>query len=91
MNIFEKAIEFLGSIKQRAVSNPNTTIGGGVFGVIGAALISKVEDLSGCHFSTAFANIDWMQVAFYVYAQAHGALSTDANKTINTGVVPTAK
>jgi hypothetical protein len=84
MNFIEKIIEFLGSIKQRAVDHPNTIVGGGVFGVIGAALLSKVEDLSGCHFATAFANFDWMQIAFYVYAQVHGALSTDANKTLNT-------
>ncbi len=84
MNILAKIIGFFGSSKQRIIGNPHTTVAGGVLGVVGAAVIGKIEEMSGCHFSTAFANIDWVQLAFFVFAQVNGALSTDANKTIST-------
>lgn len=67
---------------ERVKANPHTTIGGGVFGIVAAALVGKLEEMSGCHFATAFANVDWLQVAVYVFAQTQGALSTDANKTV---------
>lgn len=68
--------------KERAIKNPGTTIGGGVLGVVVAALVGYLEEQAGCKFSVAFANIDWLQLVVFVLAQTQGALSTDANKTV---------
>ena len=81
--VLTKVLEFFKSIKTRTVDNKNTTIGGGVAGVAFAALIGKLEEMSGCHFAIAFANVDYLQLAVYVYSQVAGALTTDASKTIS--------
>jgi hypothetical protein len=80
--MFKKIFEFIGSLKSRAFGNLNTTMGGGVVGVGLAALIGQLEAATGCHFQTAFANIDWLQIAGFVFSQSFGAMMTDANKTI---------
>lgn len=72
--------------KERTVNNKATTVAGGVGGVIMAGLIGKLEEMSGCHFVEAFANIDWIQLAVFGYSLVAGALTTDANKTVS---VPT--
>lgn len=72
------------SAKERALGNKASTVTGGVLGVAFAALIGKLEEASGCKFATAFANVDWLQVAVFVYSQVYGALSTDANKTVGS-------
>lgn len=82
MSLFQKLLEFIRTIKSRAVDNKNTTIGGGVWGIVFAALVGKLEELSGCKFTTAFANVDYIQIAVFLYGQIIGALSTDANKTV---------
>lgn len=68
--------------KERVIKNPGTTIGGGVLGAVAAALVDYLEEQSGCKFAVAFANIDWLQLVVFVLAQTQGALSTDANKTV---------
>lgn len=70
------------SILFRITKNPNTSIGGGAFGVVAAALFAKVEEMSGCHFQAAIANIDWAQLFIFGICQIGGLASTDANKTI---------
>lgn len=77
-----KIIEFIGSLKPRAVDNKNTTIGGGVVGIALAALIGQLETASGCHFQEAFAGIDWMQIIGGVTTAVFGAMMTDAKKTV---------
>jgi hypothetical protein len=74
--------EFIGSLGKRAKDSKHTTIGGGVAGVAFAALIGQLETASGCHFQEAFAGMDWLQVAGYVFMQSFGAISTDAKKTV---------
>ena len=90
LSIIEKVLEFTKSIPTRTTDHLNTTIGGGVVGVGFAALIGQIETATGCHFATAFANIDWLQITGYVFSQVFGALSTDANKTV-TPIVTTMK
>lgn len=82
MNILSKIIEFIKSIKVRTIENKNTTVGGGVAGVMFAAIIKQIETASGCHFAEAFAGIDWMQIIGYAVMQGYGAMVTDGNKTI---------
>lgn len=91
LDLFVKGNEFVKTIKTRAVDNKNTTIGGGIVGIVAAAAIGQIEQASGCHFQEAFMGMDWIQVAVLTMSQAMGALTTDANKTIsaqsNTGTV----
>lgn len=75
--------KFIKDLIFRFMKNPKTTIGGGIVGVAGAALIGQLEQQSGCHFATAFANIDWIQIIVFVLSQVLGGFSTDANKTIS--------
>lgn len=82
MTTIAKIFEFIGSLKTRAIDNPNTTIGGGAIGIGFAALIGQLETATGCHFATAFANIDWLQIAGYTVAQVFGASVTDGKKTV---------
>jgi hypothetical protein len=86
MNILTKVFEFfsLSSLKMRTIGSPNTTIGGGVFGIVAAALFFKIEEMTGCHFATAFGNIDWGQLFVYGMSQIVGALTTDGDKTITS-------
>lgn len=70
--------------KERAVGSKRTTIAGGVGGVVLAGLIGKLEEMSGCKFATAFANVDWIQLAVFIYSLVAGALTTDANKIVET-------
>lgn len=74
-------INFVKSIPFR-IANKNTTIGGGLFGVVSAVVIGKLEEMSGCKFSTAFMNVDWIQLVVFIISQVFGALMTDANKKI---------
>lgn len=75
-------IDFIKSLKARIMTSKNTTIGGGVVGIAFAALIGKLEEVSGCKFQEAFVGIDWMQIAGFVFSQVFGALMTDSTKTI---------
>jgi len=68
---------------ERTAGSKKTTIGGGLVGIAAAALLLKVEEISGCNFSTAFANVDYGQIFVFVLCQVFGAITTDANKTIN--------
>lgn len=63
--------------------NWKTTVGGGVLGLVGASLISKLEESTGCHFQEAFAGIDWVQIIVYILTQIFGIITTDANKKID--------
>lgn len=83
VELLQKCLEFIYTIKTRTVDSKNTTIGGGVAGVVFAAVIGKLEEISGCHFTTAFANIDYMQLTGFIFMQVYGALTTDADKTIS--------
>lgn len=83
IELYLKFNEFVKTIKIRAVDNKNTTIGGGVVGIVLAALVGQIEQASGCHFQEAFMGMDWIQVAVLTMSQAMGALTTDANKTIS--------
>lgn len=74
---------FMSSIMFRIFGNAKTTVGGGVFGVVLAAMFSKFEEMMGCKFSEAFANVDWGQLFVFGITQLFGALTTDANKTID--------
>ncbi len=76
-------INFLKSIPFR-VRNWKTTIGGGVLGVIGAALVGHLEQATGCHFQEAFAGIDWVQLLVFILSQIFGALTTDADKKVDS-------
>lgn len=77
-----KILSFIGSLKARAVGSKNTTIGGGIAGVALAALIGQLEVASGCHFKEAFAGIDWLQIAGFVFSQTFGVMVTDSNKIV---------
>jgi hypothetical protein len=79
---------FLNTIGSRIVGNPRTTVGGGISGVLFAILVEKLETMSGCHFTEAFAGLDWMQLAGFVFAQGFGMLVTDSHKVVPTGSVP---
>lgn len=75
---------FFSSLVERITKNKNTTIGGGVAGVVVVAVISKLEEMSGCKFAIAFGNIDWVQLVGFASMQIFGAMVTDANKTVST-------
>lgn len=77
-----KIFEFLSTVKPRALDNKNTTIGGGVVGLLFAAMIGQIETATGCHFKEAFAGIDWLQVTGFAFSQVFGAMMTDAKKTV---------
>jgi hypothetical protein len=66
------------------LQNKNTTVGGGVAGLVLVAIIGKIEEMSGCKFAVAFANIDWVQIVGFASMQIFGAMTTDANKTTST-------
>lgn len=72
------------SIVFRMTKNPHTAIGGGAFGVVAAALFAKFEEMSGCNFSTAFANVDYGQLFVFGITTIFGLSVTDANKTTPT-------
>lgn len=74
---------FFSSLVER-FKNKNTTIGGGVAGIVLAAIIGKVEEMSGCKFAVAFGNIDWVQLVGFASMQIFGALTTDANKIVSS-------
>lgn len=73
---------FFSSLSER-IKSKNTTIGGGIAGIVLAAIIGKVEEMSGCKFAVAFGNIDWVQLVGFASMQIFGALTTDANKTVS--------
>lgn len=83
--LIAKGLMFIKTIRERAIDNKNTTLGGGVAGILFATLVGKFEEMSGCKFATVFGNVDWLQLAIYVFSQVMGALTTDANKTVDTG------
>lgn len=70
----------LQSIMYRVKGNPRTTVGGGVIGLVIAALISQIEEASGCHFAQAFDGVDWAQIIGFGVVQLFGALVTDGDK-----------
>jgi hypothetical protein len=73
----------LNSLKFRFFNNVKTSIGGGAFGVVLAALFAKFEEMSGCRFSEVLPNIDWGQLFIYGVSQLFGLYVTDADKTVN--------
>lgn len=76
-------MNILKSLKFRIFDNLWTTLGGGtVGGGIVAIIIGKLEEMTGCHFSTAFANVDWGQLFGFVAMQVFGMLVTDGNKVV---------
>lgn len=80
--MLQKIVEFIGSLKTRAVDNKNTTIGGVTIGVLLAAFIGQIETATGCHFQTAFADVSWMQVLGGTFSAVFGAVMTDGKKTV---------
>lgn len=72
----------------RILKNKNTTIGGGVLGVVVASIFAKLEEMSGCKFSVAFANIDWGQLFIFGIMQLFGAFVTDADKIVEKQNTP---
>lgn len=78
-----KLMQFFATLGLR-IQNKNSTIGGGVAGVVLAAVIGKIEEMSGCKFTIAFGNIDWVQLVGFISMQIFGAVMTDANKTVAT-------
>jgi hypothetical protein len=78
---------FFSTILARITQNKNTTIGGGVFGVVAAALFVKLEEMTGCHLKEAFLGLDYGQLFVFGISQVFGALTTDANKTVNNRTV----
>lgn len=81
-------LDFVKSLGERAVGNKNSTIGGGVFGVVAAAVFGKLEEMLGCNIQQAFAGVDWGQLFVFGTSQLIGAVMTDANKTIIKPVAP---
>jgi len=79
---------FLNTLGDRLIKNYRTSVGGGIAGMIFAIFIGKLEEMSGCHFATAFANVDWGQLAGYLFGQAFGLIVTDSHKTVSTSTAP---
>lgn len=77
-------MSIIDNVKFRVFGNLKTTLGGGtVLGVVFAALISKLEDMSGCRFREAFAGLDWGQLTGFLVVQMFGAFVTDGNKKVD--------
>jgi hypothetical protein len=73
----------LNSLKFRFFNNVKTSIGGGTFGVVLAALFAKFEEMSGCRLSEVLPNIDWGQLFVFGISQLFGLYVTDADKVID--------
>ncbi|MEM4360111.1 MAG: hypothetical protein QXT45_06245 [Candidatus Bilamarchaeaceae archaeon] len=65
------------------IKNWKTTVGGGVLGVIGAGILGKIEEQTGCHFASVFGSIDWGQIIIFVLSQLFGLFVTDGDKKVN--------
>lgn len=79
---------FFSTILERVIGNKNTTIGGGVFGVVAAAIFGKLETMMGCNLQAAIGNVDWGQLFVFGISQVFGALMTDGNKTVGVVEAP---
>jgi hypothetical protein len=74
-------VNFLKTIPFR-IANWKTTFGGSVLGVVGAGIMQKIEEQTGCHIGEVFMGIDWAQILIFILSQLFGLLTTDANKKV---------